>query len=70
LAVIDALDRDDALGDYHLMHAARADLLRRLDRPTEAAAAYERALALAPTATERRYLGRRLALVRSHEPDA
>jgi len=69
LAVIDALDRDDALGDYHLMHAARADLLRRLDRPAEAAAAYERALALAPTATERRYLGRRLALVRSHEPD-
>jgi RNA polymerase sigma-70 factor, ECF subfamily len=49
------------LGDYHLLHAARADLLRRLDRPDEAEAAYRRALALAPSPSESRFLGRRLA---------
>jgi RNA polymerase sigma-70 factor (ECF subfamily) len=49
------------LDEYHLYHAARADLLRRLERIAEAAAAYERALELAQTEPERRFLSRRLA---------
>jgi RNA polymerase sigma-70 factor, ECF subfamily len=56
LALVDALD----LPDYHLLPATRADLLRRLNRPTEAKAAYEEALALAPTEAERRFLTRRV----------
>jgi RNA polymerase sigma-70 factor (ECF subfamily) len=60
LGLIDAiLDRGD-LGEYHLAHAARADLLRRLGRRQEARQAYERALALAQQAPERRFLRRRL----------
>jgi RNA polymerase sigma-70 factor (ECF subfamily) len=51
---------DAALGDYHLLPAARAELLRKLERRTEAAAEYRRALSLAPTAPERRFLLRRL----------
>jgi RNA polymerase sigma-70 factor, ECF subfamily len=46
---------------YHLLHAARADLLRRLGRLVEAEAAYRRALALVENEPERRYLDRRLA---------
>jgi RNA polymerase sigma-70 factor (ECF subfamily) len=57
---------DDALGDYHLLPAARADLLRRLARWKEAAAEYRQALALAPTAPERRVFARRLAEVEAH----
>ena len=61
LALIDTvLDRGD-LGDYHLAHAARADLLRRLGRRDEARAAYERALALAQQEPERRFLSKRLS---------
>ena len=56
-----ALMRDLPLGEYHLYHAARADLLRRLERIDEAAAAYRRALELAQTEPERRFLARRLA---------
>jgi RNA polymerase sigma-70 factor (ECF subfamily) len=56
-----ALMRDLPLGEYHLYHAARADLLRRLERVDEAAAAYRRALELAQTEPERRFLSRRLA---------
>ncbi len=63
LAAVDALA--GALGDYHLWHAARADLLRRLDRATEAAASYERALELAGSEPERRFLAMRLAEMRS-----
>jgi RNA polymerase sigma-70 factor (ECF subfamily) len=59
LPLVDALA--DEIDGYHLFHAARADLLRRLDRRAEAAAAYGRALALATNATERAYLERRLA---------
>jgi RNA polymerase sigma-70 factor (ECF subfamily) len=51
----------EGLDDYHPLHAARADLLRRLGRDSEAAAAYERALALAPNPVERRFLQHRLA---------
>jgi RNA polymerase sigma-70 factor (ECF subfamily) len=56
LALVDRLD----LPGYHLLPATRADLLRRLDRPQEAAAAYREAIGLAPTDAERRYLVRRL----------
>ena len=54
------VDRLDGLEEYHLLHAARADLLRRLDRRDEAAAAYRRALELAGNDAESRYLERRL----------
>ncbi|HYI75442.1 MAG TPA: RNA polymerase sigma factor [Gaiellaceae bacterium] len=57
------LDEVVGLDEYHLFHAARADLLRRLDRPGDAAAAYRRALELATNDSERRFLGRRLAEV-------
>ena len=63
LAAIDRLADEGGLDGYHLLHSARADLLRRLDRPTEAAAAYRRALALVGTSPERRFLERRLAEV-------
>jgi RNA polymerase sigma-70 factor (ECF subfamily) len=51
----------DALADYHLLPAVRADLLRRLARWSDAAAEYRRALTLTPSAAERRFLTRRLA---------
>ncbi len=61
LALIDAvLGRGDLTG-YHLAHAARADLLRRLGRLDEARAAYERALELAQQEPERRFLKKRLS---------
>ena len=49
------------LDDYHLLHATRADLLRRLDDREGAAAAYRRALELAPSTSEQRFRARRLA---------
>jgi RNA polymerase sigma-70 factor, ECF subfamily len=64
LAWMDRLDAAGGLPSYHLLPAARADVLRRLGRPVEAAAAYERALALVTNPAERRYLSRRLAGVR------
>src|SRR5262249_26292896 len=57
--VADILDRGD-LPDYHLAHAARADLCRRLGRTVEARESYERALALAKQEPERRFLQKRL----------
>ncbi|HET8757554.1 MAG TPA: DUF6596 domain-containing protein, partial [Solirubrobacteraceae bacterium] len=54
----------DELAGYHLFHSARADLLRRLDRPAAAAAAYDRALALADNPIEREFLERRLRELR------
>ncbi|HSK91990.1 MAG TPA: sigma-70 family RNA polymerase sigma factor [Euzebyales bacterium] len=57
------IDRIDGLDRYHLFHAARADLLRRLGRAEEAAAAYRRAHELAVNPADRRFLaGRLLAL--------
>ncbi|WP_106396386.1 RNA polymerase sigma factor [Actinocorallia populi] len=61
LPLLDALDSTGALAGHHLLPATRADLLRRLSRPAEAATAYRQALALVPTAPERRYLAHRLA---------
>jgi RNA polymerase sigma-70 factor (ECF subfamily) len=60
LALIDAILRRGDLADYHLAHAAKADLCRRLGRTDEARAAYLRALTLARQEPERRYLQRRL----------
>jgi RNA polymerase sigma-70 factor, ECF subfamily len=64
LALIDALATDD-LDKYHLLHAARADLLRRIGSSAEAAKSYERALALVTNDSERRFLERRLREVQS-----
>jgi RNA polymerase sigma-70 factor (ECF subfamily) len=65
LALIDELEEDGGLEDYYLMHAARADLLRRTRSFEAAASAYEKALALCHTAPERRYLAKRLAEMRA-----
>jgi RNA polymerase sigma-70 factor (ECF subfamily) len=63
LELLDALDGDERLRGYHLLPAARADLLRRLGRRGEAAAAYREALALVGNEVERAFLRRRLAQV-------
>lgn len=60
LALIDAILARGDLTNYHLAHAARAELCRRLEQPAEARAAYQRALALTRQATERRFLERQL----------
>jgi RNA polymerase sigma-70 factor, ECF subfamily len=57
LALVERLD----LEKYHYLHSTRAELLSRLDRPDEARAAYQRALELVHTDTERRFLQQRLA---------
>jgi RNA polymerase sigma-70 factor (ECF subfamily) len=59
LALVDGLVED--LDSYHLVHAARADLCRRLGRVREARQSYERALHLARQEPERRFLERRIA---------
>jgi RNA polymerase sigma-70 factor (ECF subfamily) len=61
LALTDAIE---GLDDYYLLHAARADLLRRLERHDAAAEAYDRALHLAPSELEREFLRGRLAALR------
>ncbi|WP_226363476.1 RNA polymerase sigma factor [Pseudonocardia abyssalis] len=63
LVLLDALAADARLRGHHLLSAARADLLRRLGRRTEAAAAYRAALDLVGNEPERRFLRRRLAEV-------
>jgi RNA polymerase sigma-70 factor (ECF subfamily) len=60
LALIDAILERGQLHGYHLAHAARADLLRRLGRTAEARAAYRRALQLTRQEPERRFIRRRL----------
>ena len=61
LPLVAALEASGKLAGYHLLPATRADLLRRLGRRSEAAAAYRDALELASTDAERRFLSRRLA---------
>lgn len=61
LAIVDAILARGELADYHLAHAARAELCRRLHRNEEARRAYRRALALVRQAPERRFLERRLS---------
>jgi RNA polymerase sigma-70 factor (ECF subfamily) len=60
LPLVEAIAETGRLDHYYLMHATRADLLRRLGRPAEADASYRAALDLAPTDAERRFLQRRL----------
>ncbi len=57
LEIVDALDLDD----YQYLHSTRGELLRRLGRPVEARAEYERALELTSSEPERRFLTRRIA---------
>jgi RNA polymerase sigma-70 factor (ECF subfamily) len=64
LALVDELAAGGELDRYHLLHSARADLLRRLGDREEAAKSYVRALALVSNETERRFLERRLREVR------
>jgi RNA polymerase sigma-70 factor (ECF subfamily) len=64
LARIDELGRSGELDHYYLFHAARADILRRFERPAEAAEAYQRALSLAANRVEQNFLERRLREVR------
>ena len=61
LELVDRIIDRGELAEYHLVHAARADFLRRLDKPDEARHAYERALELARQEPERRFLMKRLA---------
>src|SRR5262249_40900299 len=63
LALIDELAANPDLADYHLLHAARADMLRRLGSNEEAARSYRQALALVTNDSERRYLQSRLEQV-------
>jgi RNA polymerase sigma-70 factor (ECF subfamily) len=65
LELIDALAAAGDLESYHLLHSARADLLRRLGSREEAAKAYVRALELVSNDSERRFLERRLRAVQS-----
>jgi RNA polymerase sigma-70 factor, ECF subfamily len=60
LAAIDAALHEGGLDSYHLAHAARADMLRRLGRTVEALASYRRALELSRQPSERRFLEARL----------
>jgi RNA polymerase sigma-70 factor (ECF subfamily) len=67
LALIDALASSGDLDNYHLLHAARADLLRRMGSLKEAAKAYSHALTMVGNASERRFLERRLREVQAPE---
>lgn len=69
LALIDALAASGDLDGYHLLHAARADLLRRMGSSVAAAESYARALELVTNESERRYLERRLREVQRRPPD-
>jgi RNA polymerase sigma-70 factor, ECF subfamily len=60
LAIIDGLVAEGNLEKYHLLHAARADMLRRIGSREQAAHSYARAIELVQNARERTYLERRL----------
>jgi len=66
LVLLDQLEAQGTLEGYRLLPATRADMLRRLDRLDEAAVAYQRAIELAATDAERRYLARRLTETARH----
>jgi RNA polymerase sigma-70 factor (ECF subfamily) len=70
LALIDSLVAAGDLDGYHLLHAARADLLRRAGAMQEASQSYTRALALVRNDSERRFLERRLREVQAGAPGA
>ena len=65
LALIEELAADGQLDSYHLLHATRADMLRRAGSLRQAAEAYSRALSLVTNDSERRFLERRLREVSS-----
>jgi RNA polymerase sigma-70 factor (ECF subfamily) len=65
LALLDELQQRRELGEFHLLPAARGDLLRRLGRMAEAGQAYRRALSLATNDIERRFLRRRIGEIES-----
>jgi RNA polymerase sigma-70 factor (ECF subfamily) len=69
LALVDALAADGRLDRYHLLHAARADLLRRLGSSADAAESYAQALGLVTNDAERRFLERRLREVQRRADD-
>jgi RNA polymerase sigma-70 factor (ECF subfamily) len=69
LDLLDALSARGGLALYHLLPAARAELLRRLGRRDEAEAAYRSALAVAKVAPERRWLARRLGELQGSQPE-
>ena len=70
LALMEELAEERDLENYHLLHAARADMHRRLGRFPEAAREYEKALTLVTNASERRYLRRRLQEVKEGSKEA
>jgi RNA polymerase sigma-70 factor (ECF subfamily) len=65
LELVDRLSASGELESYYLLHATRADLLRRLGRHDESLPHYERAHGLAPSPAERRYLRSRMAHARA-----
>jgi RNA polymerase sigma-70 factor, ECF subfamily len=67
---IDAVGATHELDGYYLLHAARADILRRMNRLEEASDAYRRALALSTNHVERGFLARRIAAIHLKEPGA
>ena len=68
LRLLDELELRGDLSEYYLLPAARGDLLRRMNRWTEAAVAYRRALSMARQGTEQKFLARRLAEVEAQTP--
>ena len=70
LELVEALEASGKLAGYRLLPATRADLLRRLGCPSEAAASYREALGAATTDAERRYLARRLTETKRDGSDA
>jgi RNA polymerase sigma-70 factor, ECF subfamily len=67
LELIDELAAAGDLDHYHLLHAARADMLRRIQSWDEAIRSYTRALSLATNESERRFLERRLQEIESRK---
>jgi len=65
LELVDAITATNTLDNYHLLHAVRADLLRRMGKSKEASQSYRQALALVTNDSERRFLERRLEDLRS-----
>ena len=65
IPIIDELESSGNLDQYHLLHATRADLYRRLGNANEAAKSYERAISIVTNESERRFLERRLSEVQS-----
>jgi RNA polymerase sigma-70 factor (ECF subfamily) len=70
LTLVDSLAARGDLPGYHLLHAARADLLHKVGRSAEAADGYRQALALVTNESERRFLARRLRALRAEDAES